>query len=323
MANGKLIGKDITPTAEVTPNGVWNLADQYVYGRRDVWPISSTGLANSQTYSYTGSTQTFDVSSIDVVYAKLWGAGGGGPKVSDTGSRTGGAGGYTSILIDTSGINTLTLYVGQGGTFGPSSTAGQTFGFGPGEYGQGGGQGGGGTAILSGSTVIAVAGGGGAAAATNAGFFTGDASGGAGGGVNGQNGLGNKPGGGAQGATGGVAQDVGDATDGENAGSADGGQGGLAGGGGGDAGGAGGGGGYAGGAGGGGGSELDEGGGGGGSGYINTAFALPDTAEYITETITGDREVPGNSTDPDLSAGLAVGGGPGQVGGNGFIKIYY
>lgn len=321
MRNGNFVGIKKTPTTDAA-SGTWGLSDVYNARKLAIW-TGSVIPSETVTFNATGSTQTFDVSTLNAVYAKIWGAGGGGPKSSDSGSRTGGAGGYTGMYIDVSTFSTLTIYVGEGGVPGASSTAGNTFGFGPGRNGTGGGQGGGGSAILVGSTVLAVAGGGGGAAGSDASFFTGDASGGAGGGVNGQDGLGSKPGGGAQGGTGGIAQDVGDATDGEDSGSVDGGIGGLAGGGGGNAGGAGGGGGWAGGAGGGGGNTTDEGGAGGGSGYINTSFALPGAGEYITETITGNYLVPGNSTDPDRLSNLSVGGGPGQNGGNGFVKIYY
>jgi len=52
MTNGKLIGKDITPTADTRPNGVWNLVDQYVYNRRSVW---STKFVTPYGFQGTGA----------------------------------------------------------------------------------------------------------------------------------------------------------------------------------------------------------------------------------------------------------------------------
>jgi len=63
MANGKLIGKDITPTAETRPNGVWNLVDQYVYNRRDVWPPTSPIIG------YAIDTGTRDTTNYPTTYS--------------------------------------------------------------------------------------------------------------------------------------------------------------------------------------------------------------------------------------------------------------
>ena len=277
---------------------------------------------NTQSFSYTGSAQTWTVpSGVSSVTVKIWGAGGGGPKSNDSGSRTGGAGGYATATIDVSSYSSLSVFVGKGGQFGVSNAAGTAFGLGGGMYGQGGGQGGGGSGIKGNNgDVILVAGGGGGAAATDAGgYYAGDASGGAGGGTNGQDGLGATISGGATGATGGIAATFSGASNGGNAGTGmnGGGNGGLGGGGTGDAGGAGGGGGYAGGAGGGGGGSAEEGGAAGGSGY-----ARPNITSAVSLQ-QGDRETPGNASDTDRAPEIAIGGGVGVVGGNGYALFTY
>ena len=282
------------------------------YGVLTLAAFNTVGIA---TYSYTGSTQTFNVpAGVTSISVKMWGAAGGSSDNSST--ATSGAGGYAEATVDVTGQSTVTVYVGGGGSgagAGAASTPGG-WGYGSGGAGQGGGAGGGGSAITFSTTPVLVAGGGGGRSAD-------DWDGGAGGGTNGQDGDGGSTDGiggfGATGATGGGA-DLEDNADATAGGNAPGGNGGEAGGGAGTAGGAGGGGGYAGGGGGGGGSESTEGGGGGGSGYSNGTYC---TSVTLT---AGSGPTPGNSSDTDRPAGIAEGTSTTSAdGGDGYVIITY
>ncbi|MEQ8908787.1 MAG: glycine-rich protein [Vicingaceae bacterium] len=268
------------------------------------------GLNQTNTFTYTGSDQTYNVPvNAFQLTAKIWGAGGRGDTEDDRG--TGGAGGYTEITIDASALtsNTLVVTVGEGGN---SSTGSATYGNGGAGLSGGGrnfGSGGGMSAlsyttlsnpgVLSDADLVAIAGGGGTAAAfTNAGSQAGE-----GGGTSGQ--VASTTDAGGEG--GGGTQASGGASSGGNPGSF------LQGG---DAvtnGGAGGGGYY------GGGSGWivgsNEGIGGGGSGYVTPAASS-------STTTAGTGQTPPNTGDADYVAGVGVGGDNGGVnGGNGLVVI--
>jgi hypothetical protein len=108
----------------------------------------------SQTFTYTGSAQTFTVPAcVTSVTCQLWGAGGGG---GDLGNGASGA--YmTGTLAVTSG-SALTIVVGQGGQVGTAASYG---GGGGGGYGLEGAGGGRSAIIVSGADVVTAGGGGG------------------------------------------------------------------------------------------------------------------------------------------------------------------
>ena len=118
---------------------------------------------NTLAYSYTGSAQTFSVpSGLSSLTAYIWAGGGGGGGQQDGSGGKGssaGSGGYAKAVINLSGLSTLYLVVGQGGTSGHVANN---------SYNVGGGNGGGLSGIFDDSNtghgdaiLIAGAGGGG------------------------------------------------------------------------------------------------------------------------------------------------------------------
>lgn len=259
---------------------------------KTTWDFSADGPLTLST----NGTWTFTPSSTVKLQVKMWGAGGGVPSYGA--GYNGGAGGYSNGSITFLAGTTYQLIVGQGGSgVGANRNAGA---------------GGGGTGIQfsTGSVPILVAGGGGG------GYSLTGRRAGAGGGSSGQSG--DTPGGGAGGSqvgpgAGGVSsRRTGAAGSGRNGGqlgtgsfAAAGGTGFGKGGDGafnaGDAGSGGGGGGYYGG--GEGGGDVAAFGGGGGSGYIN--------ATYVENgfTLTGNFEVPANSSDAHRGTAGSAGEG--------------
>ncbi len=129
------------------------------------------------TFAYTGSEQSFTVPNgvTSLVFA-MWGA---GSSASTAGNSYGGGGGYGTGTLDVSGISTIKIVTGQGGTYGSDSG--------------GRGSGGGYSGIFNGSVthgnaIAIVGGGGGGANGTTE-------DGGAGGGLNQNGGDGNAYGG--------------------------------------------------------------------------------------------------------------------------------
>ena len=318
MANGKLIGKDITPTAEVSPNGIWNLVDQYVYGRRAVWPVAvsnllsispslngesswdgSTPLSFDSTGEYT-ITPTYDT-TVDV---KIWGGGGAcGYRYQDGITSTsqqgpGGGGGYSTARITLRAGFSYVLQIGEGGIRTTASSSGATYLAGGIGRPEGGTQGGGYSGIFKSSVsqaaALLMAGGGGGGSDTL--FGT---AGGAGGGSSGQNtsDAGNQGGFGGDQSSGGSPAAFNNTTAGSallggrgqtarTHASLGGGGGGYFGGGGGNA-----------------------GGGGGGSGRIGTDA---DVSNGVTAT--GSSSTPANSSDSDRG-GAGQGGVAGSTSG--------
>jgi len=302
MANGKLIGKDITPTAEVSPNGIWNLADQYVYNRRISWPVFTANLLSispslNGKSGWDGSTPlSFDSTgeyTIIPIYdttvdVKMWGGGGAcGYRYQDGITSTsqqgpGGGGGYSSTRITLRAGFSYVFQIGEGGIRTTSLSSGATYLAGGIQSTIGGSQGGGYSGIfktsVSQANALLMAGGGGGGSDS---LFA--AYGGAGGGSSGQSAPGgNQSGGGGTQSTGGASSVYDGCTPGSE----------LTGGGGRDtdnvSGLGGGGGGYFGGGGG------NVGGGGGGSGRIGTDA---DVSNGVTTT--GSASTPGNSSDAD------------------------
>ncbi|MGC4043256.1 MAG: glycine-rich protein [Armatimonas sp.] len=269
-------------------------------------PQAAQAQTITQTFSYTGSFQTFTVpAGITSLTVKLWGAGGGG--------GVGGGGAFVSGTLSVTPGTTLSLLVGRGGS---SLTAGNGLGgFGGGgnggingspNSGAGGGGGGGRTAIrlssnnsiVSDELVTAGAGGGSGSSGVA----------GAGGLNTGQAGFvvlgtygsgGTQTSGGAAGGTGSFMGTPGSQFQGGN----------------GTVGGGGGGGGWFGG---GGGGSASGGGGGGGSSYrANPAFTDSGTSE------AGSLSTPGGTSDVDYITGIGKGGAPSFAGGNGYIVLRY
>ena len=91
--------------------------------------VESAGSA--QTFSYTGSEQSYSPSGVSKFDAYLWGAAGGaGYEYSGSGGgargySSGGAGGFTSGTVAVTGSPTYKMIVGQGG-FGQDVTASTT-----------------------------------------------------------------------------------------------------------------------------------------------------------------------------------------------------
>ena len=66
-----------------------------------------------QTFSYTGNSQTWTKpAGVTSITAYMWGGGGG---FGNPGGNVGGAGGYTTGIIDVSSVSSLAMVVGQGG----------------------------------------------------------------------------------------------------------------------------------------------------------------------------------------------------------------
>ncbi len=285
-------------------------------------------LAQSTSFNYTGSIQTFTVTAAfcSPFTIKAWGAGGGGGG-DDCGANnsaaTGAGGGYVSCTLNVVPGDVLTIYVGgfgNGGIAGSGAGGPGGWGYGiggtggshgGGNFAGGGGGGGGGSAVLLNGTVVLVAGaGGGGGAAGWTPFCDGTPGGfGGAGGSSGANGTTNSA---YAGGTAGASA----TTDGTN-GTAPGGTSGGGGGGGGSNGGTGGGGGA--------GITNDDAGGGGGGG--NSFCGGAGIGCVLTN---GAGTVPGNSADPDRPAGIALGGSgttsngvSGASGGDGFVKIFY
>lgn len=129
------------------------------------------------TVSYSGSAVTYTVTAAGRLTAKLWGAGGSGALEKGTlyGTLPGGAGGFTTIVLDVQVGDTIEVRTAQGGQLGSVTTgtvSGSLTGVGGlGGYPDGGnggpdpyampGGGGGGSRLYVNGTLVAVAGGGG------------------------------------------------------------------------------------------------------------------------------------------------------------------
>ena len=162
-------------------------------------PHTVVAESGSQTFSYTGSQQTFTVpSGVSTITIKVWGAQGGSGGYWSNASYcgTGGKGGYSTGELSVTPGNTVYVYVGgQGESYSSCQTkmsnisqAGGWNGGGTGQNYISGGGGGGATDIRYGGTgisnrVIVAGGGGGHGNAYNS---TQLSNGGAGGGSSGQ-----------------------------------------------------------------------------------------------------------------------------------------
>jgi gliding motility-associated-like protein len=279
--------------------------------------IISCGLGLAQTtipFAYTGAAQTFTVPPcVFTLHIKAWGGGGSGGGTDSYNGAAGGGGAYIESDIAVVPGQVLTIIVGSGGGAGVGCVTGA--GGGPAGFGNGvvdgaaggnsggqgcsggGGGGGGAAGVFSGATPLIVAGGGGGG--SGGGQFSSGALGG-GGGQNGNSVAGSCTSPGITGASG-----NGNGTAGGTKGFfADGGGGG------------GGGGGFLGGTGGAIASGCDCGacgGAGGSSGSSGTNIIVTN----------GNGQTPGNSADPDLPAGDALGGGGSTSGGNGYLVLFY
>jgi hypothetical protein len=85
---------------------------------------SISGVSNTvHTFNYTGADQTLTVSSTGtngLVTMKVWGAAGG--SASSYVGAYGGAGGYGTATVNITGMSTLRVVVGQGGTINTNGT---------------------------------------------------------------------------------------------------------------------------------------------------------------------------------------------------------
>ena len=160
-------------------------------------PHTSVSSSGSQTFSYTGSQQTFTVpSGVTTITIKMWGAqgGSGGYYSYSSNCGTGGKGGYSTGNLSVTAGSTVYVYVGGKGESHSSCAEkmrtnnplqGGWNGGGDGDYSYSGGGGGGASDIRYNGTSIGdrviVAGGGGGHG--NAGSSTQLSNGGAGGGL--------------------------------------------------------------------------------------------------------------------------------------------
>jgi len=268
---------------------------------------------DTSAFFYTGSVQTFTVPNcVYTIRVKTWGAGGSGGGADSYGGAVGGAGAFVESDFAVTPGQILTVIVGGGagpGANGASGYGGGSPGWGNGLIGGayggnaggsgssgGGGGGGGGSALYDGPSLLMVAGGGGGG--SGGGQFSSGATGG-GGGQNGNSSPGSCSSPGIAGAS-----PNGNGTSGANKGGGDGGGGGAGGGG------------YNGGTGGGVASGCDCGACGGAGG---TSWS---SGTNVTTT-NGNGQTPGNSTDINLPAGAAIGGGTSTKGGDGFVQIIF
>ncbi len=276
------------------------------------WETPSCYAQVTQSFSYTGSVQTFTVPScVDTLHIKAWGAGGSGGGGDSYPGAVGGGAAYVKSDVAVTAGQIITILVGGGAGPGGQCSGcapGGSTGWGNGIYsgGQGGnagcsgcsgggGGGGGGSAIYIGSTVLLVAGGGGGG--SGGGQFSSGAIGG-GGGQDGNVSPGSCSSPGIAGASA-----SGNGNPGTNK-SGDGGGGGAGGGG------------YNGGSGGGVATGCDCGacGGGGGNSF---------SAGINTIIINGNGQTGANNTDPDLPAGTVNGGNSSTKGGDGFVQLIF
>lgn len=144
-------------------------------------------------YSFTGTDQTFAVpAGLTKLQTYMW-AGAGGGASGEGYTDPGGAGGYSEGLINISGMSTLVIQVGQGGTYGRSTRPYPAGGLPSVRTSYVSGGGGGRSAIFNGSVSFAnalvVAGGGGGAAGHGGGATGRGSQGGAGGGTTGEAGY--------------------------------------------------------------------------------------------------------------------------------------
>lgn len=274
----------------------------------------------TQTFSYTGSNQTFVVpTGVTSISVKIWGAGGAG-------ASTGGSGGSGALVKGTATVSagqSLVIVVGGGGSWSTSATSTGGFGGGGSTGGPKGASGGGYSGIfltsVSQANAIGVAGGG-----AGGGYYSTSATyGGAGGATTGSNG-GDRTAGTFQGGRGATVAAAGAGGAGTNAGAAGAA---LAGGTGGTNatyGGGGGGGGYYGGGGGYGSATTTNycSGGGGGSSFLGTMTSTTNTAG-TTSTAGTATQAPGNA-EAEYVTGVGNGGtSSGTSGGNGLVTITY
>ncbi len=256
-----------------------------------------------QTFSYTGTLQYFTVpAGVKSITVKIWGAGGG---------QGGGSGAFVTGNMAVTPGEVLNIFAGQGGQVklnGTTSFAIRGGGSGNGDGVYAGGGGGGRTYITNGSNIThgeAGAGGGGQFYGGGGGGVTAGLKGSDGGGSNGTGGMGGTQSAGGSAGSGTPAGIGGSIYFGGNGAT-------ICGGGG------------AGFYGGGGGSGKSNGGG-GGSSYTGGLTSVA-SADGKTQTQTADFSstiLPGGSSDPDYVAGVGVGRGNNQAGGNGYIVISY
>lgn len=121
----------------------------------------------TDTYSYTGSTQTFTVpTGVTSVSVKVWGAGGAGSLYTGAGyAGSGGSGALVKGTIAVTPGQTLTIVVGGGGRLSVTAASAGGYGGGGASGGAYGGSGGGYSGIFSSATLsqanaLAIAGGG-------------------------------------------------------------------------------------------------------------------------------------------------------------------
>lgn len=113
--------------------------------------VGSPPPPGNQTFTYTGSDQSWTVpSGVTSINVKLWGGGGGSNYESGNPSAKGGAGGFVKFTISVTPGSSLTVKVGGKGNN-------------PGTGGRKPGAGGGLSALLNGITYLGIAGGGGGA----------------------------------------------------------------------------------------------------------------------------------------------------------------
>lgn len=144
-------------------------------------------------YSFTGADQTFAVpAGLTKLQTYMW-AGAGGGASGEGYTDPGGAGGYSEGLINLTGMSTLVMQVGQGGTYGRSTRPYPAGGLPAVRSSYVSGAGGGRSAIFNGSVsfsnALIVAGGGGGAAGHGGGATSRGSQGGAGGGTTGESGY--------------------------------------------------------------------------------------------------------------------------------------
>jgi hypothetical protein len=299
-----------------TSNVTLTVTDSLAASDDDIFTATIVSIT-TQTFLYTGSTQSFVVpSGVTSISVKAWGAGGAGADTFLSYPGSGGGGGAISFNLGVTPGETLLFVVGGGGNF---NNAGGYNGGGEGAFDlnqQSAGGGGGMSSVRSGATVLAAAAGGGGGGGS---WTTTLPHGGPGGGATGTNGTGvfgaNTLGNGATASAGGAASTA--CAQNSTAGSA-----GLGGVGGyitseGDpfAPGGGGGGGYYGGSGGG----CSSGGGGGSS-------LAPGNGSHAVSSLThfsGSGTTAGNNADPDKPANVGTGGAAGANGSPGAIFISY
>jgi len=133
--NGGILGS-YNEASVLSAPGVWNLEEQYKFGKANQWPGAlSFSVTPSSSYEYfaddtyiglvftASATFTVDAGSSDLEYVVVAGGGGGGHSSVNAAGGGAGAGGYRTGTFPGFGPGTYPITIGGGGNGGTSPGA--------------------------------------------------------------------------------------------------------------------------------------------------------------------------------------------------------